>query len=257
MLPLERRHALIKFVSKKGSCSIPEMSEILNVSEMTVRRDLKQLEEEGFVQRTHGGAISVSSPRLVEPAFEEKRESRQPIKEKLADYAVKHFVQDNGVIIMEGGTTVSVMANYLLEFYNLTVATNGLNTLAVLRSIVSTCTVLGCGGILREMSNTFVGPIAEQFFSQIHAQYAFFSASGFTPETGFTDPNPMERQVKLAMAQSARKKIMLIDSAKFSHVSLLTTFAMRDIDILITDSEAPEVSLKPLRDAGVEVHVVK
>ncbi|KGE18740.1 DeoR/GlpR family DNA-binding transcription regulator [Paenibacillus wynnii] len=257
MLPLERRHALINYISKKGSCSIPVLSEILNVSEMTVRRDLKQLEEEGYLQRTHGGAVSVASSRQNEPAFEEKKTSRQAIKELLAGYAVSHFVKDNGVIIMEGGTTVTAMADYLPHLYNLTVATNGLNTLASLKSIVSTSTVLGCGGILREMSNTFVGEVAERFFSQIHAQYAFFSASGFTPLQGFTDPNPLERQVKLSMAKSAQRKVMLLDSAKFGHISLLTTFAINEIDILITDSEATEESLKPLHDAGVEVHLVQ
>ncbi|MFB9273867.1 DeoR/GlpR family DNA-binding transcription regulator [Cohnella cellulosilytica] len=256
MLPLERRSVLIGHMAKKGSVTIPELSGILNVSEMTVRRDLKQLECEGFVRRTHGGAVYMSANKPLEPAFEDKRNARQWVKELLAGYAALHFVNDNGMIVMEGGTTVTAMAAHLSEFNNLTVATNGLNTLQALMGVVSAGTVLGCGGMVRERSNTFVGPIAAQFFAQIHAQYAFFSASGFTAEQGFTDPNPMEREIKLAMAATARTKVMLLDSAKFGHISLLTTFGIEDIDVLVTDADAPEEALRVLRDGGIDVHVV-
>lgn len=112
-----------------------------------------------------------------------------------------------------------------------------------------------CGGMLRNISHTFVGPISEQFFGELHAETVFLSASGITLEQGFTDPNMLQGQMKQAMAKAARKKIMLLDSNKFGNVSLRTTFQLTDIDVLVTDAGAPKDMISSLQDSGIEVHI--
>lgn len=256
MLPIQRKQAILDLITKNEINSIGKLSDQLNVSEMTIRRDLSKLEEEGLVQRTHGGAIMVSNIGQ-EPRYQEKKGVRHDIKEQLARYVVTHFVQNDQVIILEGGTTISCMANYLHKIDNLTVVTNGFNTLGKLNQYLPQKSILCCGGFMRDVSLTFVGHLAERFFQQINAQSAFFSASGLTLDQGFTDPNMMEVQVKQAMCRAAQKKYMLIDSSKFGKISLLTTFSFNEIDVVITDLGAPSEMVDLLREKGLEVHIAE
>ncbi|MBU5441361.1 DeoR/GlpR family DNA-binding transcription regulator [Paenibacillus sp. MSJ-34] len=112
------------------------MSELLNVSEMTVRRDLKELEKEDIVWRTHGGAVFVQTPN-PEPPFDEKRGAHLDLKERIAEYAANRFVRDDSVIFLEGGTTVTGMAGFLGQYRDLLIVTNGLYTASALKKIVS------------------------------------------------------------------------------------------------------------------------
>ena len=251
MLPIQRKEFILKRLSENKSDSIANLSSLLNVSEMTVRRDLRRLEEEGMVELLHGGALLVG-----EPGFSEKEHSEMEIKGKIAKYSVEKFVKDNEIIVMEAGTTVSMMCNYFNRYKNLTILTNGLDTLNILRKLVPSSTVMSSGGILRDVSHTFVGPIAEEFFKQFHPNVAFFSASGCTIKQGFTDPNILEAQIKHAMYQSAKQRIMLIDSTKFGVCSLFTTFSLKDIDIIVTDKGIDQETLQELKNQNVEVHIV-
>jgi DeoR/GlpR family transcriptional regulator of sugar metabolism len=158
---------------------------------------------------------------------------------------------------MEGGTTVTSMAQFLNPEQQLAVVTNGYNTISALKQHIPQTSVLCCGGMLRDISYTFVGQIAEQFFAQIHAQTVFLSASGITLEQGFTDPNMLEGQVKKAMSLAARQKVMLIDADKFGKLSLLTTFKLEEIDVIITNEGAPADMLDKLRNIGIDVQIVK
>lgn len=254
MLPLQRKQAILDYLSRYGGGAIAELSEMLNVSEMTVRRDLKLLESEGVVRRTHGGAVLLKAAN-DEPRFEEKIRFHGDLKNTLASYAAKHFVSDGSILILEGGTTATSMVDHLAAYKNLTVITNGLNTLEALKRLVPESAVLCCGGMLRDTSHTFVGPVAEQFFGSIHAHVVFLSASGFTPDQGFTDPNMLEGQVKRAMCRNARLKVMLLDSTKFDTVSLITTFRANDIDIFVTDGNAPAPVVERLRSEGIDVRI--
>jgi DeoR/GlpR family transcriptional regulator of sugar metabolism len=255
MLPAQRKQAMLNYLSKHGGGSISELSSLLNVSEMTVRRDLKFLEEERFVERTYGGAVYLQPPNH-EPKFDEKKEYHRGLKELIAGYAAKHFVKNNSVILLEGGTTVTCLTNYLSGYAQLTMITNGLNTAAALRGMVPSSTVLCSGGMLRDVSMTFVGPLAENFFRQFHAQTVFLSATGVTIGEGFTDPNLLDSHVKRAMCAAAQRKVMVVDSTKFGYCSLLTTFQPQDIDVLVTDDGAPADIIEELKSAGMEIHIV-
>ncbi|GAA3400470.1 DeoR/GlpR family DNA-binding transcription regulator [Paenibacillus hodogayensis] len=253
MLPVQRKQTIMDHLGQHGAVSIAGLSELLNVSEMTVRRDLKLLEEEGRIRRTHGGAVYHTA--AAEPPFEEKKDRHLDVKHRLARYAAEHFVKPDSVILMEGGTTVTCMAGFLHHVGGLTVVTNGLNTLDALKGHAPATSVVCCGGMLRDRSYTFVGPLAEQFFQGIHAHCAFFSASGLTIGQGFADPNMLEVQVKKAMGRAAQTRIMLIDSSKFGNLALLTTFAVHEIDVVVTDRAAPADLLGQLREAGVDVRL--
>jgi len=255
LLPIQRKAALIEYLSKHGGGTVKELSQLLQVSEMTVRRDLKQLEAQGMIIPSHGGVVFVQS-LMKEPALNEKAAKNKDIKDRIAAYAVEHFVSEGDVIMLEGGTTIAGMAPYLRKFRQLTILTNGLDTLNRLRDLSGENTVLCCGGTLRGISGTFVGPVAQSFFKQFHANTVFLSALGFAPETGFTDPNIMDTEIKKAMIHSSQRTIMLIDSTKFGVKSLTTFVTIQDVDVVVTDSGISEQMRRYLENQNVELHVI-
>ena len=157
---------------------------------------------------------------------------------------------------MEGGTTVTAMVEYLRDKQDLTVVTNGLYISNELQRLLSPNTNIICaGGILRPGSSTFVGPVAERFFREFHANKLFLSATGLTLEAGVTDPHMLETQVKKAMIASASKVIMLLNSSKFGVRSLMTVMNLDEIDVLITDEDSPTEMVEEITARGVDVRI--
>lgn len=254
MLPIQRRQAVHDYLARNGGCSIKELSDHFGVSEMTIRRDLLLLEKQGVIIRSHGGAM-FADKFLGEPELRDKQSRNADVKERLASYAAERFVSDGDFLIIEGGTTVSKMASYLTQSH-LTLMTNGLDMLQQLRRTAGRNTVLCCGGMLREPSGTFVGPVAESFFAQYHARTAFLSSLSFTVEAGFTDPNLMDTQVKKAMIRSAARTVMLLDSSKIGSRSFATVARLDEVSVLVTDGGVTEHVREACEAANVELHVV-
>ncbi len=244
MIPAQRRQDILKVITSQGSGAISELSERYGVSEMTIRRDLQALEKEGHLMYTRGGAMITPNDKLrTEPRYEAKKNQSTAQKAEIARYAAQ-LVTDNDIIILESGTTVTAMVQHLVEKENLTIVTNGLYTINELKLLVPHSTLICTGGILREVSFTFVGPVAEGFFHDLFARKLFLSGIGFTLDTGLTDPQMIDQV------------IVLVDSSKFGVKSFTTVIGAYDIDILITDDGAPTQFVEDLRDHGVDVRVV-
>jgi len=254
MLPLQRKHAILQYLARHGRATVAELSSLCNVSGMTIRRDLESLETEGLLHRTHGGALPVET-NATEPSYDAKKGHQEDLKDRIAAYAAGRFVQDGTVLILEGGTTVTGMVPYLDGHSDLTAVTNGLRTVTALQSVLPASTVLCSGGMLRSPSATFVGPVAEQFFRQFHAEIAFFSASGLTAADGFTDPNLLEIQVKREMRAAAKFVVALVDSTKLGNRSFAQTFRLDEVNALITDAGAPPELVAHLRAQGLDVYI--
>jgi DeoR/GlpR family transcriptional regulator of sugar metabolism len=174
-------------------------------------------------------------------------------KEAIARFAVEHFIHESDIIILEGGTTIEAMFPHLAKFNTLTIMTNSLYTLNGLKNNACNHTIISSGGMLRSVSFTLVGPLAEKTFQQFNAQKVFLSATGWTPEFGFSDPGMLDTQVKIAMIQGAEQTIILLDSSKFGVTSLTTFLGAFEADILITDAGAPAEALRQLDEQGVQV----
>lgn len=254
--PFERRQQIIKDIDLLDDNIIPRLSRKYRVSEMTIRRDLKALEETGLIKRTYGGAVrwplAGGEPALI------GRDQRQTLamaqKVRIARYAAEQFVERKDIIILEGGTTATAMAPFLGDKGDLTVVTNGLATAEELRRhLPLNATIISTGGILRPESATYVGALAERCFREFNANRLFLSASGITLEAGITDPRMLEIQVKRAMIDSAREVIMLMDSSKFGARSLMRVVDFAEVDLLITDEGAPPEMVEALRADGLEV----
>jgi DeoR/GlpR family transcriptional regulator of sugar metabolism len=257
--PPERRQQIVKDIAVLDDNIIPRLSQKYGVSEMTIRRDLKVLEELGVIKRTYGGAVRWPSA-AVEPVLV-ARERRQTLaraqKAQIARYAAD-LVEHGDSIILEGGTTATAMAPFLADKEDLTVVTNGLATCEELRRhLPLSATIICTGGILRPESGTFVGPVAESCFHQFYARRLFISASGLTPQDGLTDPKMLEVQVKRAMIAAAAEVIALVDSSKFGVRSLMKVADLGELRALVTDGAAPAAALDALRERGLLVHVAE
>lgn len=256
LLTEERRQRIVSLIEARGTISAEDLVAQMGVSNMTIWRDLTVLEEAGKLRRIRGGAVRVENVNALEPLYAAKRVLNRAKKDAIARYAAQNFVRDNDIIILEAGTTVAAMVKFLNQ-RNLTLITNGLGTVNEAAPSVPDISVMCCGGLLRAGALTFVGPQAAQFFSNIRARTFFLGGSGLAFPQGITDPSPLEIQVKQAMAASAERVVVLIDSSKFGVYSLSTILPLSSIYALVTDSGAPEETVQQLRGMGIEVHVVR
>lgn len=255
LLTDQRRDQILALVEEQGSITNEDLVRRFGVSLMTVWRDLTGLEEAGRLRRVRGGATRLDRRPETEPLYVSKQVINQAKKDRIARYAAEHFIADGDIVLMEAGTTVAAMAHHLPAYKQLTVIGNGLGTMNELAKQLPGVTVFCCGGLLREVGLTFVGPQAEAYFRQINAHTCFLSATGITTSEGVTDPNLLEIQVKRAMAQSAARVVLLMDSTKFGVRSLAKIFDIRDFDVLITDDDAPAAMLEAIRALDVDVHL--
>lgn len=253
----QRRGQISELVEQLGAITSEELVKQYGVSLMTVWRDLTALEELGRLRRIRGGAVRLDRRSEAEPLYVSKQVINQSKKDAIARYAAEHFVDDNDIIFMEAGTTVAAMAKHLPAYKHLTVVGNGLGTMNELAKQLPEITVFCCGGMLRDVGLTFIGPQAEAYFRQLNARTCFLSATGITAAEGMTDPSLLEIQVKRAMAHNAERVVLLIDSTKFGVRSLAKIFDVSEVDILVTNADAPSAALEAMAAAGVEVHVAR
>jgi len=256
MLIDERHRRIVEIVNSEANISTKELSQRFQVSEMTIWRDLNQLETQGLIRRVRGGVSKEIFSPNIEPQFDAKQKVHSRKKKAIARYAAEKFVTEEEIIILEGGTTVASMVPFLV-YDNLTILTNGFKTLMQALPYLSRMNLMMCGGILRDVSYTLVGPQAESFFAGFRAQKFFLCGTALTLENGLTDPNLLEIQVKRAMRHSADRVILLLDSSKFGRNSLASILPLESIDVLITDQEAPQEMVDQLRNIGIDVHIAQ
>ena len=249
-----RRAAIIDLLVAEERVAIKDLADRFGVSHMTIRRDLDSLASERrvVVGRGEAGLLHYSS---VEPHYAAKQRINATLKAQIARYAAQHLVSDGDVILLEGGTTVTAMARHLESKKNLTIVTNGMYTVNELARLLPEATVISTGGVLRNLSFTYVGPQVDDMLSKIHGNTVFISATGCTMTHGLTDPNPLEVQSRRHMVRSAEKVVALIDSTKFGIVSTIRSVPIEEIDVLVTNAGAPAHEVEQLRRARVDVRL--
>ncbi|SET18623.1 transcriptional regulator, DeoR family [Natronincola peptidivorans] len=250
MLAVERRKNIMAMLQENHVVVVPELSKLLNVTEETIRRDLEKLEKEGFLKRTHGGAVLNESSGIDLP-FSLREITNVEGKEAIGN-KVAEFIHDGDTIMLDSSSTALQIAKYIKQKKNITVITNSVNILLELTN-VKECKVISTGGILRPHSLSFVGHLTESALGKYHVDKAFISCKGIDMKKGISESNEMESEVKKKMVQNAEKVFLVVDSTKFDKTSFVKLLQLSEIDAIVTDESPSDPWEKYLQNAGIEV----
>ncbi len=245
---------ILDYLQKKSRASVPELGEYLNVSESTIRRDLKELEEEKLLKRTHGGAIPIEGVNF-EPTFSEKEDQYFAEKEAIAKKAIE-FIEEGDTILLDSGTTIYHLAKKLKRFHKLTIVTNSLIFAQELQDQPG-IEVIIIGGSLRKETLALVGPFAEEALSKIKVDKAFIATNGLDMEEGLTTPNLLEASTKRKMIEASKQVFLLADHSKCGKIAFAKVADIQKVDKLIVDDAVPEYFIKELIKLGIDVYTVE
>jgi len=247
---VDRRSTIVEIIQTRGKLRVDELRKKFDVSNVTLRNDLKKLEEDGYLRRTHGGALKVETVAF-DLALIEKEKKFSDEKRRIGK-AAANLVREGETIILDSGTTTIEVARNIKNMKNITVLTNALNIATELAGREGLKVIL-TGGILREKSFSLVGPHAEQTLQDYFCDKLFLGVDGINSKDGVTTPNLLEAKVNRMMAEQANEVIVVTDSSKFSKRSLSLIVPVHKIDKVITDSNIPEADFQRLRAKDVEV----
>lgn len=250
MLIDERRQHVLNLLQRDGRVLVSELSDTLGISRITIRKDLDYLESKGLAQRTHGGALCAQGSALLDPSLHEKEQKQFKEKQRIAEAAVK-LVKDGLCVLLDSGTTTTVIARELRRFSHLTVITNAVNIATELAG--TDFEVILTGGLLRKNSFSLVGPLAEDVLGEMHADILFLGVDGFDPKDGLMTPNLLEARVNRAMVNAAKRVVAVCDSTKFQRRSLALIVPPSAINTIITDNQISSQDLETFTSAGIEV----
>ena len=253
MLAFERRRRIADRIRSTGAVSVTEMAEALGTSEITLRRDLRAMAEEGILVRTHGGAVLPAG--LQEPSYSEKANQAAAEKAAIARLAAG-LVRPGESIVLGPGTTTLALARVLADFAELTVVTNSLLVAQALMPAAHVEVIL-TGGTLRRAIHALVGPGTEESTRALRVSQAFISGNGLTAERGLSTPSPLVAAADRALAAASQRTVVLADHTKVGHETMCQTVPLERISTLITDAGADPGELAAIREAGVEVLVAE
>jgi len=250
MLVAERHQKIVNLVNERESIRVTELSRHFSVTEETIRRDLEKLEKHKKLLRSHGGAISVNSPQMLEDSYLEREVTNVKEKTQIAMEAINH-VKTGDRIILDASTTAWYMAKILPDI-EITVLTNSIKVATELSS-KRNITVISTGGILRPESLSYVGPLAQSSIEFYHVNKAFISCKGLHLERGMSEANEQQAYVKKMMIDRADTVYVMVDYSKFGMQALTRLNDLTVIDYIITDSNSEEQTLQKLVDKSIEI----
>lgn len=245
----ERQLAILNKVSVSPKINVASLSKEFNVSQVTIRQDLRTLESNGMLKRFHGGAMPVSDDDMM------KRLSYNfDVKSAIARQAAS-LVSNGETVLIESGSTNVLLAVELSKKNDVTIITNSAFISRYVRGMNNIKIIL-LGGDYQHESEVLVGPLTRKCLKEFHVEKVFIGVDGFNPDTGFTCVNLMRAEVARAMADQADKVIVVTDSTKFNKIGVASQFKAEEVDIVITDSNITPKDLEILKSFNIEVQTV-
>ncbi len=251
----DRQKKILEIIRQKGKTTVKELCDIFGMSIVTIRNDLAFLEEEELILRIHGGAIAVQEKAegLILP-FNVREERNFEAKHKIAKAAAE-LVNDGEVIFVDGGTTASEMRHYLVDKKDVTIITPSI-VMTYWLAVTSNLSIYVLNGFFKRDSYSTVGTPALDLMPQWNLSKAFFGAAGFTIAEGLSDLHTGYVEQKRIIVQKAKTRIGLVDSSKWGILSLGSFASPQEIDILITDSNAPAEEVQDAKEKNIDVRIV-
>jgi DeoR family transcriptional regulator, aga operon transcriptional repressor len=250
---VDRRTEILRQLEKDDNVNVSELSHQFNVSEVTIRKDLRYLEKKNILIRSRGGAMKRSLVN-VDLSIYDRRKQNIKLKEAIGA-AAANLIMNGETILLDTGTTVMQLARHLPRKIEITVITNSVDITFRLAEFPN-IRVLMPGGILRRNSLALVGEQAAESLRGFYCDKYFLSADGIDLERGMMTTNIEEASLARINIKNSKKVIALIDSSKFQSKGIKWIASLSEIDTLITDSGVPFDILHEIRAMGVKVIVV-
>lgn len=252
--PAQRQATILRRLSSTGHVKVADLSNSLGVSEVTVRKDLRALEERDLLHRTHGGA-TVANPFVFGRPLEEKTAERAAEKDAIGRRAAD-LVLPSDYVLLASGSTLMYVARYLREIEDLTVATSAMNVATVLSGSAQ-IEVMMLGGTVRHDSTSVVGPYAEQMLEEFIFNRLFLGVDGIDLEFGLTTTSAPEARLNRQMIEAAQETIVVTDSSKFGQRGFCRISKVEAIDCVVTDTGVTERVVDELEARDVKVYLVE
>ena len=246
----ERQQQIVDVARADGRVEVNALAELLGVTPETVRRDLTTLERHGLLRRVHGGAIPVEKLGF-EPRLDERQERYTAEKERIAKTAVDELPNE-GVILLDAGSTTQLLAENLPRDRELTVVTNSIAVATVVAKRDNLSLYL-LGGRVRGRTLAAVGEWATHALGGIHVDVAFIGTNGLSVRRGLTTPDQDEAMVKRAMVTSARRVVVLCDHTKIGTDHFAQFAPLDAVDTVITDIGLDAETAADIEAAGTTV----
>lgn len=254
MILSDRQNIIMEMLRQSSSVSVTTLARNLQVSEVTIRKDLTALENAGQLYRTHGKAVLIN-PFINDRHINEKEKNAAAEKLAISKYAAS-LIAYNDSIMIASGTTMHFLAREIKGKEQLTVITASVPVTNILMKDRNMEVIL-LGGAVRSSSLSTVGPYAEQMLGNFLCNKLFIGVDGIDFEYGLTTTNLMEANLNRAMMQSSQRTIVLADSSKFGRRGFSKICSIDAVDHIITDDKIKPEILAQLEDNGVSVTVVK
>lgn len=241
---IDREQTILKLLSERGSLAVSQVSRELGVSEVTVRSDLKELEERGYLVRSRGGAYPAMHQSIIE-----RQLLRVEEKNRIARAAAE-LVRDGDSILIEAGTTTALVARYLLGKRDIKVVTNSTLVFSYAR-LNPALQITLTGGEFRRETESMVGPVALKNLSALNVRLAFVGTDGFSIEKGMTTQLFEGGEIVKAMRECAERTYLLADSSKYGKTGFVNVLGLAEVDGVITDTGLGEEAAAALSRASI------
>lgn len=249
----ERRRAILEQLRLNGRVSVKSLSSMMNVSTVTIRHDLRALEEEGLLERTYGGAVPrTNDARLTELSFAIRNTKFHEAKDAIAAAAAA-LVRENYSIALDASTTAFALVPYLMNLNKITIVTN---SLIIAQSFLdhTGIEVLIPGGRLRKDSVSVVG--RPDGLPDVNLNIGFFGAWGISMQGGISDIDPNEIAMKQAMIQRCVSTVIIADASKWGQVAPYTVLPAAQVKHIITTAGAVPELVEQFQQQGTRVDIV-
>jgi DeoR/GlpR family transcriptional regulator of sugar metabolism len=254
--PAARQNLLVESLARRGFMSVADIAEETGVSEITIRRDLTELERAGTVRRTHGGALIARNGAtnvydIREPTFEARRRRNSDAKIRIARSAAQ-FVRPGHTIALDTGSTTLEVTRFLSDIPDLRIITN--NTRAASLLAETSHPVYLPGGRVRGRELSIFGSSAAAFVSSYHYDIVFLGLSGITDQ-GLFDYSPEDSEIKRAFIQRSDQVVALCDASKFNRQAMVRIAALNEVHHLVVDAAPPDALRAVIERAGTTITV--
>ncbi|MFD0773330.1 DeoR/GlpR family DNA-binding transcription regulator [Streptomonospora algeriensis] len=253
MIPDQRREHILKLLQERHVLSINELTSMLSVSHMTVRRDIQALENDGKVLSVTGG-VRLAARLKSEPSYLAKAQLEVPAKRAITRAAAQ-LVRDNFTIFLDAGTTSLQMVPMLTEKVGLTVVTNDFNVVGHLMEYPN-IELIHTGGVVSHADHSSVGQFTADFLSKVNVDIAFVASSSWDVERGSTTPSEAKVVAKQQLLRMASKSVLTVDSTKYGKFGTFRVARLEEFDLIVTDDRLPQSAADEIRAQDVRLELV-